>query len=374
MDEVLDRLKGEAGVTGISVATNYHSINQLRAHQGVMPKRFYSVGGAQFQPEASRYSDTRLKPTVARWLRSRNPLAQLADLCDQRNLKLRAWTICCHCDFAVEKYEKYAVKNVFGDPDPSWLCPVNPDVREYLRAMVEDLASNYGFETMELERPSFQETAHVHAHHKMGNDFGSLGHWLSNICFCESCRQTAKTKGVDVEAAARITAETLEEILQYDQPPASSPEQFVTRNPALTEYTDWRCSEVTDLVESIAQSSPSPLVIHRDGGRFIAATEWSSLAPHCKATLSNCLEPYSDEAIEKTVERALQDNGRIEHVELGFKVISPLCPDSATLVRNLSKAAQLGVPSVSLYNYGMIPLHRFNWIKQAARYVRRETG
>jgi len=353
LDEVLDRLKGEAGVSGISVATNYHAIDQLRAHPGVLPKRFYSVGGAQFQPESNRYANTRLKPTVARWLRSRNPLARLAEKCDRRNLRLRAWTVCCHCDFTLEKYENYAVKNVFGDPDPTWLCPANPDVRECLRAMVEDLASNYGFETIELERPSFQERPHVHAHQKVGSELGSLGHWLSNLCFCESCRQKAKNLGLDVDAAAKTTADTLEAILQHDQALNISLDQFINEHPALSEFTTWRCKEVNSMVETIGQSSPAPLVIHRDGGRFIAGTDWPALAPFCRATLSNCPEPYTDQAIEQTINQARQDD--------------------ATLVRALSLAARMGVPSANLYNYGLIPLSRLQWIKQAARYIHRET-
>mgnify|MGYP005863561923 CR=1 FL=1 len=69
IDRVLDRLQGEAGVTGVSVATHYHAVDQLRPHGSVAPRRFRSAGGAQFQPEAAAYAATRYRPVVAQWLR-----------------------------------------------------------------------------------------------------------------------------------------------------------------------------------------------------------------------------------------------------------------------------------------------------------------
>ena len=192
IDQVLDRLKGEAGATGISVATCYHSIDQLRCHPGVSPRTFRSAGGAQFQPDASSYEGTRIRPVVATWLGKRNPLAALADACQKRGLKLRGWTVCCHSSLGVARHPTCAVKDVFGDPNPTWLCPVNPDVREYLRAMVDDLTRNYAFDAIELERPSFDANPHAHAHHKIGFELGDVGRWLYHLCFCESCRQAAE--------------------------------------------------------------------------------------------------------------------------------------------------------------------------------------
>ncbi|UCD27838.1 MAG: hypothetical protein JSV03_12130, partial [Planctomycetota bacterium] len=373
IDEVLDRLLGEAGVTGISVATFYHSVDQVRPHARISPRSFRSPGGAQFQPQADRYTNTRMRPVVASWLKKGNPLVQLADACQKKGLTLRGWTVCCHSSLMVKKYESCAAKNVFGDIDPTWLCPVNPDVREYLRAMVEDLSENYPFETIELERPSFQERPHSHAHHKVGPELGEVGHWLFNLCFCESCRQAAKDDGIEVEAAAEAASSTLERIYYHGEPLAESTAEIIDQVPALGEYTDWRCAKVTSLVEMVRQSCECRIVIHRAGERLVAAADFKAIGPHCHATLTNCPYPYDDKAIELTISEALEDTGNIGHVELGFSACLPMCPDSATLVRSLSHAARLGVPSVNIYNYGMIPLPRMEWIRQATRYARRES-
>ena len=64
IDPVLDRLQGEAGATGVSVATCYHSVDQLRPHPGISPRTFRSAGGAQFQPASDRYAATRIRLSV----------------------------------------------------------------------------------------------------------------------------------------------------------------------------------------------------------------------------------------------------------------------------------------------------------------------
>ncbi|UCD28558.1 MAG: hypothetical protein JSV03_15990 [Planctomycetota bacterium] len=372
IDKVLDRLQGEAGITGISVATFYHSVDQLRPHAGVLPKRFLSPGGAQFQPQADRYTGTRIKPAAASWLKKSNPLAKVAEACEKRKLALRGWTVCCHSSLMVSKYSNGAVKNVFGDIDPTWLCPINPDVREYLRAMVEDLSGNYPFETIELERPTFQERPHSHAHYKVGIELGEVGHWLSDLCFCESCRQAAVDDGIDAGAAAKAAGAALEKIFAGGDPLEQSIEEFMGDVPVLSDYVDWRCAKVASLVETIKQSCKCRIVVHRAGGRFVAAADFKTIGPYCDATLSNCPHPYTDQTIDETVNEALKDTGEISHVELGFNAFSPFCPDSATLVRSVSHVAKLGVPSVNIYNYGLIPLSRMEWIRRATRYAGRE--
>jgi hypothetical protein len=372
MDKVLDRLQGEAGVTGISVATCYHSIDQLRPHAGVLPKRFCSPGGAQFQPQTDRYTGTRIKPIVASWLKKSNPLAKVAEACAKHKLALRSWTVCCHSSLMVSRYPNAAVKNVFGDIDPTWLCPINPDVREYLRAMVEDLSENYPFETIELERPTFQERVHSHAHHKVGVELGEVGHCLFNLCFCESCRQVAGDDGIDVEAAAKSVCETLEKIFVGGEPSGQSIEEFIGQVPVLSDYVNWRCAKVTSLVETLKLSCKCRVVVHRSGGRFVAGADFNAIGKHCDATLTNCPHPYTNETIETVVKEASADAGDVSGVELGFSASWPMCPDSATLVRSLSQSAKLGVGSVNIYNYGMIPLERMEWTRRATRYAGRE--
>jgi hypothetical protein len=155
IDAVLDRLRGEAGAVGVSVTVCSPRVALFRPHAGVSPRTFRSEGGLQFQPDKSAYGDTRMKPVVAEWLRKVNPLAAVAETCARLGLVLRGRVVCGHSEALVSRFDTAAVKDVFGDIHPAWLCPSNPDVREYLRAVVADLSKSYPFDTLEVAAASF---------------------------------------------------------------------------------------------------------------------------------------------------------------------------------------------------------------------------
>lgn len=373
IDQALDRLKGEAGVTGVSLAVTYHSIEQLRPHPGVSPRTFHSPGGAQFQPASELYAASRIRPVVAPWIKKANPLAAVSDGCEKRGLRLRAWTICCHGDAAIVRYPASAMKDVFGDPSATWMCPINPDVREYLRALVEDLTTHYLFDTIELERPSFPEKLHSHAHYKTGVALGPVGEFLYNLCFCESCRQSAKRDGIDVEAAAAIVSKGLETILSDGALKAALPEEFVLSKPDLAAFIDWRCRQVTSLVAMLKQISSRRVVVHRVGDRYMAATDWREVGGACDGLLAPC--SYSgEEAMKTLVQEVSADTGSPAGVELSFNACTPPCPNAETFVSAIAGAAKLGVRSVDVYNYGLLPIQRMEWVRRASRYAQREAG
>lgn len=373
IEETLDRLKGEAGVTGISLAVTYHSIEQLRPHPGVTPRTFRSSGGAQFQSKPELYAATRIRPVVAPWLKKSNPLAAVSEACEKRGLKLRAWTVCCHGSAAVAKYPAFAMKDVFGDPSATWMCPINPDVREYLRALVEDLTTHYLFDTIELERPSFPEKLHSHAHHKMGVALGPVGEFLYNLCFCESCRQTAKRDGLDVEAAAGIASAGLNTILTDGTLKSATPEEHLSAHSELASFVDWRCGQVASLAAMLREVSPVRTVVHRVGNRHMTATDWRDVGAACDGLLAPC--SYSgEEAMQKLVGEVCTDAGNLSGVELSFNACTPQCPSAEAFVSAIAGAAKLGVRSVDVYNYGLLPIERMEWIRRAARYAQREAG
>ena len=371
VDRVLDRLRGEAGVSGISVATHYHGVDQLRPHAGVSPRRFRSAGGAQFQPDAGAYVATRYRPAVAEWLRKSDPLAAIGEACTKRDLLLRAWHVCMHGAAAVERYPAGAVKDAFGEVNPSWLCPSNLDVRELLRAMVADLSGRYPFDSIELEQVGFPNDLHSHAHPKTGFPCGEAGDWLRSLCFCESCRQMASRDGVDTEAAAAAARRHLERIFATGEPLHVGPADLAADEPTLIGYVDWRCRQVTSLVQLVRSSCRCRLVVHRDGNRVWAGADYAAIASHCDALMPIC---YGDDpgGLEAAVAEAAAEVGGVDRVEVGLSACTPPCADSAALVASVKKVVELGVRSVNIYHYGLIPERRLEWIRQASRYARRE--
>ena len=373
IDEVLDRLQGEAGGTGITVAAMHPGVDILRPHAGVSPRRFRSAGDLQFQPDRQGYRSTRVRPAVAPWLRKRNPLTRLADACEQRGLSLRFWGLGNHAPATVAQDDAHAVKDVFGQVNPGWLCPTNLDVREYLREIARDLSEHYGIAGLELVGIGFPSRLAL-SEPVIGFEPGPTGRWLLNLCFCESCRQMAIRDGVDVEAAARRVLEYVEKMLAAGEPIDRPVEDLLTDEPVLAAYDRWRRDQVNSLVQVIRGAcDKTKLIVHRRTCPLWTGLEESAIQASCDGQLV----PFADREVDTlapAIEAAVADVGSVERVEVGLEVTTPPCPDAATLVSAMKRAVECGVRTIRVANYGLIPWSRLDWLHQAGRYARREAS
>ena len=200
-DSIIPTLKNEIGLNTLSVATCYHSVDHLRVHR--LENNFYSSQAAiYFQPDQSLYKNTRIEPPVSPLAEETNPLRGISDSCEQHGMKLSSWTVCLHNSTIGRNQPEVAQRDVFGNPCWHALCPANEDVREYMRALVTDLTTNYNFATVELESCDYQGGRHYHGHEKIGIPLGETDRLLLGLCFCESCRKRAVAEGIDVAAVA----------------------------------------------------------------------------------------------------------------------------------------------------------------------------
>lgn len=371
IDEVLGRLKGEAGADGVSVTVACPRVGLLRPHREASPRTFRSEGGLQFQPNKDAYSATRVRPVVAEWLRKTNPLAAVAEGCERQGLTLRGRIVCCHSGALASRHEFAAVKDVFGDLHPAWVCPSNPDVRECLRTLVADLSGSYPFAALELEAASFPPAESWRAGREICPDLGIAGEWLLGLCFCESCRQSAASDGIDAASAARSATVLLERALATGEPVQKSVEALIASDPILSAFAAWGERQVARLLDLLRQACRCRLVLRREGGRLTTGSDFAGLAAYCDALLTAPAEPADE--IEPAVQAAAGDMGDVGKVEVGVSACAPACPDSTTLVRALSRAARSGVRTAVVENYGLLPVKRLDWIKQAARYAVRES-
>jgi hypothetical protein len=353
-------------------------VDLLRPHAGVAPRTFRSAGGLQYQPNKETFASTRIRPVVAEWLRKTNPLATVAEACGRLGLVLRGRVVCCQSEVLVGRSESVAVKNVFGDVHPSWMCPSNPDVREYLRALLADVSTAYPFATLELAAVSFPPCASAVRVDSpdtslAGNSsLGPAGDWLLSLCFCESCRQSAAGEGVDAAAAARSATVLLERALASGEPVPKTVEGLLAADAVLRAHADWGCQQVTRLLRILRQACTCRLVVFRNGGTRARACDFPALAAECDGLLVPSPAPLGD-SVEPAVAAGLADTGDIAKVEIVASAEPPACPDSAALVKALATAARLGVPAAAVDNYGQMPIHRLAWVKQAVRYATRES-
>jgi hypothetical protein len=372
IDTALDRIKNETGVTGIVVPVHGPAVRQLRPHPGVLPKTFHSPGGAQFQPDPSYYAGTRIRPVVDSWLHKANHLKRVAEACHERGLTVGVRVLACQSGPVVTRYEHATMRDVFGD-QLAWLCPVNPDVQEYVRGLLSDLTENYLLDFVRLGLVGFPWSCRGmllgQGHESRGFPRGDLELWLRSLCFCPSCRQLSKRDGRDIDGIAGQVADTLEKSFRVGACLDADPQEFLNENPEIEPLLTWRRDQLHSWLASIRQVSRIPIALdhHHD---------WvhSGIDMQAAAAFYDQYVWTWDRAGAADIDAMICKGSVQEPSRLGMNVSAGEgCPDSASLVSAVAKIAKAGWRSVYVDNYGILPLDRLEWVREAVRYARRES-
>jgi len=187
-EAVLDRLRGEIGVTGLSLWVASPPVRQLRVRD-VEPRIFSTRGGLFFRPSDEPYTGTRCKPLASGWHKGSDPLARIADACADRSLDLRAVVSATATGRVAQRHPEMACKNVFGAVSDTGLCLANPDVQSYLCGLVTDLSGRYQLTGVSIADFALAWPEAWNQDLRCGVPLDDMARSLLGICFCESCHQ-----------------------------------------------------------------------------------------------------------------------------------------------------------------------------------------
>lgn len=371
IEPAIARMAGELGIDAVSVEAATHRVRAFRARPFDGARTIRRRATTHFQPSAAAYVNTRLRPTAAAWMKSRNPLAHIARAAERHSVKLRARLVCCHNEVLAERHAIAGCVDVFGDPIEAWLCPSNPEVREFVAAMAEDLTTNYPLTAIELASTDFGWAGHVVRHRQIGWPLEGVAGALLGWCFCSACRQRAADAGVDVEAVRRTVLETVERAARLDTPAAVTFESLAAEHPALAAYHRMRVETVTSLVGLVRARVKTRLVVEPPTGLQQAGADPAVLASNCDALLL----PFDHDRAEHGADEDAAGEWRsAERIELDMPCYPPHVPDGPALVERVHRASQAGHAAIGFGNYGIAPEPCLNWVRQAIRYARRESG
>jgi hypothetical protein len=325
--------------------------------------------GAHFIPARKHYVDLRIRPTSAPWMKSRNPLEKIVCQAKRVGLKTRASLSCCRSDVLAAKYPDAVCVNVFGTPSVEQLCPANPDVRGYAAALIEDLSTNYPFETLELSHADFGDGRDLRRYLTRGVTLSDMDRALWSWCFCAACRQRAADAGVDVETASAKARDHLERMFRLDPPIHTTLESLLAAEPSLAAYQRIRIDTVSSLAKSVRSRTKLRLVLEAGAPRPASGADWESL----RECMDGFLEvlPGGDgpgPSFEDLV-RTAGGPGRVD-------VLVPCCPpeirDGPSLVAVVHRATQAGHASIGFDNYGLSAEACLDWARQAIRFAKRQ--
>lgn len=370
IDETLRDMKDNLGLTALSVATHYHTVEHLRPH--TRGDAIYRADSRlYFTPDEKHWTHSPMRHQVSPIALAGNPLKTLTDRAADVGLDVVSWTLCNHSSWLGERYPDATEQNALGDRYPEALCPANPDVRAFLAALLSDLSHNYKLSLLELESFHYAGTMrHYHHHEKIAIRQGPLNKFLLGVCFCGHCKSRAIRRGVDADAVQATFAEAIRDTFKTGEARPGTIASFIDEYPITQGYVDMRVDAVTSLIGELIAASSTPL----------SPIVWSS--PELGGTVARDIADlagritvcaYHADPIDtrKAIEDATALVGDVRKLRVGYHVFPPVAPDRATLLRNIEVSLDLGVESFSLYNYGIAARRHLEWVRDVADLIRK---
>lgn len=354
-----DRALGEiagAGFTTVNLATSYHAGKFLLPRNPRHRVYFAEDGAIQFQPDLSRYG--RIQPRVHSLAqREKNPVATLIDAARPHGLTYTAWMVCLHNSWLGERYPDTTMHTAFGDPLIHSLSPAHPDARQYLLALVTDLASRYEVPAIQLESPGYMGFIHDYHHEIIGADLDAVQQELLSISFNPVEITGATDAGIDAEGVRTRVADLLdgcwnrgEPVMQGDGPSAKV--RALYDDGDYQAYRAWQVDQEISLAEEVSAAirevSPDTRIFH------FAALDGSDADARLVATGDGILCGYASSDADAT-RRAKAARAFGKTIHGAIRAIAPDTVDPAILAPRVEAWRAAGMESVDVYNYGLMP-------------------
>ena len=391
LEAVLDNIQGRAGLDGVSLACAYHHARDVFPHNPVRKVRYLEGGTVFFRPDSQRYQDLRIRPQVSQLAEQVDILEALVEVAGQRGLAVRAWTVFLHNTRLGSLYPDCAMQNAFGDPYITQLCPANPEVRAFAAALAADIA-RYGVDAILAEALCYLGFDHGYHHERCFVPLSPMARFLLGLCFCRHCLETAGGAGVDGERVRDLIRQVLEEALA-GSPPAWLALELTWDNVAglaggeLGGYLRARMEAVTTLARAVSQAvkriRPETTIYFMDMSG--AAKGYATGEPVGEPAPKSAWQDGVDVAAVARAAGGMEAIGYARNPErlrfdltayrellpeatpfsVALRPMLPDCDTPANLAAKVAVASEAGAEWVDFYHYGLMPLDRLDWIRQA---------
>lgn len=358
------------GVTEANVATNYHTVQAFLPHN---PERrtFFAHASSYFQPDADvGYGP--LEPVPNETMGGDDWIDEIGTALEDTDVSLTSWTIGCHNSRLGMAHREATLTNAFGDGLVFGLCPSNPDVRQYLTAVVSDIDRRGYFDRIELESFDYFYGSGFGWHHdKFHVELGTLGTFLFGLCFCDHCRERASSRGIDVDGVRQTVAETVDAIASGELPHDTDVAGWMAAHPAVETYVRTRTDALYELYEDLAEAAATTEL-----GCYVGflGVEDAWMHGYDLERFADPLDYYTVIAYESS-RSAVLDRVRTARaltdlpVHAGVLPGHPAVSDERTLVAIVEGLEEAGVERTAFYNYGLLPPQSLDWIRTATASV-----
>ncbi|HOV69091.1 MAG TPA: hypothetical protein PLZ84_02065, partial [Clostridia bacterium] len=225
-----------------------------------------------YRLDMNSFKNTKLKPLFSEreFLRGTDWLDVLTKEARRRGLKagIELSHTIFDTDVAMKEFPDTVQKGVNGNPLGGWLCPNNPDVHEYQRAMFYDTVKNHDVDYVQTCLLTFAQGGPAKApwffntwmNVDKATSVGKLFSVARGGCFCEHCRAKAKALGYDWDIILRDMKKLFEianaspygfqdSLMEHDLTMGSdiTDSLLLIEYPGLMEFLKFRIDSITEL-------------------------------------------------------------------------------------------------------------------------------
>lgn len=147
-----------------------------------------------------------------------------------------------------------------------------------------------------------------------------------------------------------------------------SPEGLEILIPGAAAYLGMRVHSVTTLLDQVKAASSVPLhgiigsgLVDRPWQSGIALEEWGT---RCDGLTVNCYEAGPPASVEREVARMRRYTEQ-SSLYIGLQATQPHINTPSELSQRVEAAHRGGAKGIAIYNYGLMPLSRLGWVKNA---------
>jgi hypothetical protein len=327
------------GVRTVTLAAAYHSVRAITPHHPAHRVVQAHHAAVYFPVRPHAWQDRRLRPVAPSWgVPDPDPFGTAAAALRSAGLEVEAWVVLTHNTRLGLAYPDLSVRNTCGDRYPYALCPAHPEVREYVRTLVGEVAALPELSGLVLEACGWLGVDHGGHHDKTGTDLSSGERELLSVCVCDACAGVLGT----TDAATLLDPDHRSLLYAH------------------------RARVIEDLlrdVRSVAGGLPITLMAtdglgHTgpDVGVDLAAT-----APLVDTYLLKCWGAQDEAAAALAAAADRVDVPLLANVNF----LDPGNDDPAVLGNRLRRLEQAGADGLRLYHAGLAPAPRLEALRQA---------
>ncbi|MFO7956691.1 MAG: hypothetical protein R6X33_06285 [Candidatus Brocadiia bacterium] len=275
-------------------------------HNPVRKTYFPEDSRAYWRPEPERYRRISPRTSERDLLAGTDWLRVLVEAARERDMKtgVEISHTVVDSERAAGELSDCMQRDIFGEQMGKFVCPNNPDVREYLCALFCDLAANYDVDYIQTCLIPFQ--------HGRGSYHGAEA-VLSSVlggCWCEHCCSAAAEDGLDLNAvrdallplAEVITDPTLAQMHERKLLRASNTTEtaVLLEHPELYEWLRFRrdsmaglFAEIHDAVHSVRADIDVRLNAYLTSRQELSGLDLRAMKPHLDSIRSS---DYSEQS------------------------------------------------------------------------------